>query len=1245
MDIQAAFLKALLKKDNKRTEVDRNDVSQFLHSSGLYHSKLLQSISPFATVETCKTDFVIYAQHEMVGLQYWYLLKGEVRLYSSKKGRFHFIKTGMIMHVNRESLSELGKYEYTVQQGDFFGVETFVNSDPHAQRQHSALATIDGTIILPIQGATPLRYALESIGLPHQHQVHTLSHWCKIEPELRSDHEVSLILHHLKGFKFFSALDDHLGLSWAKMCKLVNVPAQTLLFQQNDASDSIYFVIDGSCQVRIKKQNQTVKKSTLDGKINWQTLEADFGECVHTFESGESFGELSLDHAKPNQIPRRTASIICIQDCVLLRVDSEAYYTLQKMGQSSRIILSQWTKPLQIAAGSRSSESVDMLSFIMQDFKYFSFMDELTRRLIAQNLVLIDTEPGNIIFVEGETVFRESGSALTVTDESSMQSNVFPNIQRKWTTDSVCAVLCGSVGAFKRKKTAESATRELASYLHLNAAEQMKALSDNFGVLQMTIVAGEGFGEDLLHRKSLEVKRNLSYVCLEPCKLLFYEHKTFSSTLHPTHELGSGKSKMIMRKAADQRTFRDLCIVFGELAGLHFIQKFIEQDFHDFFSKARFGNCPAFTVINKNFPKQFFGIVLSGAMSVHQTEDQELDQNEVGSVKDVQCHAIRLMFGACKHIVKEGDVFGEYNLKSCLENMKLSLKINPSRCTYITRLPTEMIYWDVCDLSLKLLEQSQKGISSTKRVIQVMSKKSDQRTDDDVAVIDQYLRSINFFVSYPDLSRILSSPAFSLQALDACDVIFKEGDIVTHFYVLLQGSIQTHSILKPDPERFEGRSTFGEMGVDEFHSVGSRRFTCSVAENSTFFLQIPFEAFLQLEKQKMVAMYRSAKSFLVQHSCFRKIANNSLLVDELVSECQIFCKSKNDPFYLEGHTYERSIWAVLKGSVELVLNVDAGIHNSDDLVLDVKMNTLGENSNSLAKAAFFKQSSLKHSLGVLRTGAATAPFAIPNNTRQISRSSADHDAVAAENDTVMAVFFMKNAKDDSMTAMCMIEQNIAALSQWRRFRKIAGDHAIGQTFSITSPKRPILTPTKSSHRYQSARPKIGLEGKVDANLFLPKLAGSRCVDTMHNDDILDVNEDHLNHFAVLSEASLDQLCVKLMNQTEEEVLFSQGIGKLCPISSKSPILEAHVNADHREVLPTETTPDVGKKILNIFASDKFKRKAFIASEINSMEMSGVEKEAEQNTHRGHLTTDLSEYKIGHPSSPESQTTEAGPKIR
>ena len=1241
--MQAAFIAALLKKDNKRTEVDRYDILNFLRNAGFYHSKLLESISSFASVEICKTDLIIYAQHEMVGLQYWYLLKGEVQLYSSKKARFQYIKSGASMHATRESLAELGKFEFTVNQGDFFGVESFVKPDPHAERSNTAVVTKDGTIILLIQGATPLRHATDFILFPHQYQVHTLSDWCKIPPELRSDHIVSLILHHLKGFRFFARLADHLGLSWAKMCVLVNVRAQTLLFQQNDPSDSIYFIIDGACQVRIQKSHENITKSCHGGSINWLTLEADFGECVHTFESGDSFGELSLDHAKPNQVPRRTASIICIRDCVLLRVDAEAYYTLQKMGQSSRIILSQWKKSLQLAAGSRSLEAVEMLSFLMLDFKYFSFMNESTRRVLANNLLLIDAKIGDIIFVEGEPVFQES--VIASTDESVYKSSIQQKgsiVSRQWATDSVCAILSGSVGAFKKKKAGESSLQGLESYIHMNAAQKLEKISDTFGQLQTTMVAGEGFGEDLLHRKSSDVKRNLSYVCLEPCQLLFYGREPFSMALSPTHDLGSGKSKIIMRKSAEQRTHRDMCVIFRELAGLPFIQNFVEQDFHDFLSKANFGSCPAFAVINNKFPKHIFGIVLSGAMSVHQSDEQESVQNEVTNVKDTQCHAIRLMFGACKHLVKEGDIFGEHNLKFASENLKAELKIAPSRCTYISRMQTDILYWDVRDLSPKLLEESKKGVADSRRVIEIMNKQINQRTDDDVAVIDEFLRSFKFFDQYPDLSRIISSPSFSIRALHASDMVFREGDIVTHLYILLQGSIQIYSKLKPEPEVFHNTSIFGDMSVDHYHSVGSRFVTCSVAENGTSIVQIPFEIFLQLEKLKMLSVYRSATSFLVEHHCFRNVKNTASLIDEIISGCRILFKSKCDPCYSEGEFHERSIWVVLKGRVELILNADSDLKNSDDLVLDIKMNALGKSTNSSARAAFSKQVVHRHSLGVLQAGSAFAPFAVPNSIKRISKVRADHDAIAAENDTIIAVFFMKHSNDDCMTAMCMIEQQIAFLSQWREIRKKAADTAIVQSLSMstTSPMQ-FATPSTISQRYHTVRPKTGLEGKVDVKLYLPKLAGSRFVDVMHNDEISNVSQDH---FAVLSGTSLEELYDKVVRQRGGSVV--QECSQPCPSPHELNKLEGDkIEKQNQEsVSPQSSKPDVEKKILNVFAGDKFKRKATATPAKNdSNELLGIA--IAETTHRQNLTTGLSDSQIGRLSSPESHLNETRDKNR
>jgi hypothetical protein len=432
------------------------------------------------------------------------------------------------------------------------------------------------------------------------------------------------------------------------------------------------------------------------------------------------------------------------------------------------------------------------------------------------------------------------------------------------------------------------------------------------------------------------------------------------------------------------------------------------------------------------------------------------------------------------------------------------------------------------------------------------------------------------------------------------------------------------------------------MSVDHYHSVGSRFVTCSVAENGTSIVQIPFEIFLQLEKLKMLSIYRSATSFLVEHHCFRNVKNTASLIDEIISGCRILFKSKCDPCYSEGEFHERSIWVVLKGRVELILNADSDLKNSDDLVLDIKMNALGKSTNSSARAAFSKQVVHRHSLGVLQAGSAFAPFAVPNSIKRISKVRADHDAIAAENDTIIAVFFMKHSKDDCMTAMCMIEQQIAFLSQWREIRKKAADTAIVQSLSMstTSPIR-FATPSTISQRYHTVRPKTGLEGKVDVKLYLPKLAGSRFVDVMHNDEISNIPQDQ---FAVLSDTSLKELYDKVVRQRGGSVV--QECSQPCPSPHELNKLEGDkIEKQNQEsVSPQSSKPDVEKKILNVFAGDKFKRKATATPAKNdSNELLGIA--IAETTPRQNLTTGLSDSQIGRTSSPESHVNETRDKNR
>ena len=406
-----------------------------------------------------------------------------------------------------------------------------------------------------------------------------------------------------------------------------------------------------------------------------------------------------------------------------------------------------------------------------------------------------------------------------------------------------------------------------------------------------------------------------------------------------------------------------------------------------------------------------------------------------------------------------------------------------------------------------------------------------------------------------------------------------------------------------------------------------------------------FESFVE-------AIYRSAKSFLSEHRCFKKMANNSALLDHLVSGCEILFKSKNDPCYLEGQILERSVWTVLKGSVDLALNVRPEHKKMEELDLSFRMNASPNAANSLARAPFsHKLAAMRHSLATVRTGTAFAPFAVPNSIKKLSKIRADHDAVAAENNTIVAVFFLKHSDDDTTIAMCMMEQEIAFASQWRQSRKSAGDYAIVHSLSITSPKISSVPPQNSSERYQAARPKTSLEGKVDATLFLPKLAGSRSVDILHNDHILDVNEHTL---VALSDSALEELYVKLLREREEQARTDQDCSKPCPSPHQLIQHEAgSVQKSHQDSFAVEVNPDVEKKILNIFAVDKFKRKASVIPEINSEVFSAAAAAAAlESKYRLNLTSEpkeestlSSETKSGLSSSPESQTAERSAQNR
>ena len=86
------------------------------------------------------------------------------------------------------------------------------------------------------------------------------------------------------------------------------------------------------------------------------------------------------------------------------------------------------------------------------------------------------------------------------------------------------------------------------------------------------------------------------------------------------------------------------------------------------------------------------------------------------------------------------------------------------------------------------------------------------------------------------------------------------------------------------------------------------------------------------------------------------------------------------------------------------------------------------------------------------------------------------------------------------------------------------------------------------------------------------------------------------------------------------------------------------NQNHESVSPQSSKPDVEKKILNVFAGDKFKRKATPSTAKNdSDELLGIA--VAETKHRQNSTTGLSDSQTGRTSSPESHVNETRDKNR
>lgn len=121
----------------------------------------------------------------------------------------------------------------------------------------------------------------------------------------------------LKKISLFSNLPDELITYLAGEVHERSLPAGTMLFQEGDKGDALYFILNGSLEI--------TQKSGPDREI-----------VLATFKPGDYFGEMSLLDEKP-----RSASARAVTDCRLFALDREDFVVLLEKNPAIALQLSR----------------------------------------------------------------------------------------------------------------------------------------------------------------------------------------------------------------------------------------------------------------------------------------------------------------------------------------------------------------------------------------------------------------------------------------------------------------------------------------------------------------------------------------------------------------------------------------------------------------------------------------------------------------------------------------------------------------------------------------------------------------------------------------------------------------------------------------------------------------------------------------------------------------------------------------
>ncbi|KAJ3323705.1 hypothetical protein HDV06_001435 [Boothiomyces sp. JEL0866] len=247
----------------------------------------------------------------------------------------------------------------------------------------------------------------------------------------------------------------------------------------------------------------------------------------------------------------------------------------------------------------------------------------------------------------------------------------------------------------------------------------------------------------------------------------------------------------------------------------------------------------------------------------------------------------------------------------------------------------------------------QRRLSTVDEIFQIMSTSS--RSHADLVAADDYLRNLPAFSNIPDyilseLWKLMISERF-----EEGEVIFRQGDPGTKWYVILQGTVKLYlnKGISSDGKAITNyltTMTVGEKFGDQalFNDL-PRSATVIASSDPTFMLTLEKTHFLKLMGK---AHLYNQKNLIVSLKKFRFLDHLDMPSFKLIAERMVTRKLTSNSVILKQGSYVDNVFFILSGKCAVFRKVKIPTDTGKKITKHVYMGVYGPNSTFNEQAAF-----------------------------------------------------------------------------------------------------------------------------------------------------------------------------------------------------------------------------------------------------------------------------------------------------